>query len=74
MNTEEYVHTMTWLQSLTNLLEHMQVRLLGGTQEQTVAVGVLLIPVLLGKSVRLGNAPGQLCPVTQDQTRITHNG
>uniref|UniRef100_A0AAR2IGN8 5'-nucleotidase domain containing 3 n=1 Tax=Pygocentrus nattereri TaxID=42514 RepID=A0AAR2IGN8_PYGNA len=25
MNTEEYVHTMTWLQSLTNLLEHMQV-------------------------------------------------
>ncbi|KAF5904032.1 5'-nucleotidase domain-containing protein 3, partial [Clarias magur] len=25
MNTEEYVHTMTWLQSLTNLLEQMQV-------------------------------------------------
>uniref|UniRef100_A0A8B9LJR8 5'-nucleotidase domain containing 3 n=1 Tax=Astyanax mexicanus TaxID=7994 RepID=A0A8B9LJR8_ASTMX len=25
MNTEEYVHTMTWLQSLTSLLEHMQV-------------------------------------------------
>ncbi|XP_053487214.1 5'-nucleotidase domain-containing protein 3 [Ictalurus furcatus] len=25
MNTEEYIHTMTWLQSLTNLLEQMQV-------------------------------------------------
>uniref|UniRef100_A0A672NV33 5'-nucleotidase domain containing 3 n=1 Tax=Sinocyclocheilus grahami TaxID=75366 RepID=A0A672NV33_SINGR len=25
MNTEEYVHTMTWLQALTGLLEHMQV-------------------------------------------------
>ncbi|KAI1882161.1 hypothetical protein AGOR_G00247820 [Albula goreensis] len=25
MNTEEYIHTMTWLQSLTNLVEHMQV-------------------------------------------------
>ncbi|XP_035283357.1 5'-nucleotidase domain-containing protein 3-like [Anguilla anguilla] len=25
MNTEEYVHTMTWLQSLTGLVEHMQV-------------------------------------------------
>ncbi|XP_061108768.1 5'-nucleotidase domain-containing protein 3-like [Conger conger] len=25
MNTEEYVHTMTWLQSLTSLVEHMQV-------------------------------------------------
>ncbi|KAF4091130.1 hypothetical protein AMELA_G00033430 [Ameiurus melas] len=25
MNTKEYIHTMTWLQSLTNLLEQMQV-------------------------------------------------
>ncbi|KAJ8261698.1 hypothetical protein GJAV_G00157300 [Gymnothorax javanicus] len=25
MNTEEYVHTVTWLQSLTSLVEHMQV-------------------------------------------------
>ncbi|KAK2838476.1 hypothetical protein Q7C36_013290 [Tachysurus vachellii] len=25
MNTEEYVHTMSWLQSLTNLVEQMQV-------------------------------------------------
>ncbi|XP_035257324.1 5'-nucleotidase domain-containing protein 3-like isoform X2 [Anguilla anguilla] len=25
MNTEEYVHTMNWLQSLTGLVEHMQV-------------------------------------------------
>lgn len=26
MNAEEYVHTMTWLQALTGLLEQMQVR------------------------------------------------
>lgn len=26
MNTSEYVHTMTWLQALTGLIEQMQVR------------------------------------------------
>lgn len=25
MNTEQYIQTMTWLQTLTGLLEHMQV-------------------------------------------------
>lgn len=25
MNTEKYIQTMTWLQTLTGLLEHMQV-------------------------------------------------
>ncbi|XP_062856141.1 5'-nucleotidase domain-containing protein 3 [Trichomycterus rosablanca] len=33
MNTEEYVHTMTWLQSLTNLLEQMQVHRDAASQE-----------------------------------------
>lgn len=34
MNTEEYVHTMTWLQALTGLLEQMQVRPPGGALKQ----------------------------------------
>ncbi len=40
MNTEEYVHTMTWLQALTGLLEQMQVRPPGSARNNKTAPNI----------------------------------